>query len=165
MNNTDAPEVAERYLTATQSSNLRCETRDDAPVGAAGLLIAAGWSASRVGAALLRLHTKVDRTGLEQVHAQLAIQATRWRIERPEAVAAAVLSWWLSKNCRACSGRKYELVSGTPALSAKQCKLCRGSGEMDLPAGQGGKRLASFIDDCVSRARESIKNRLHAMRK
>lgn len=160
MNDTDAPEVAERYLTATQSSNLRCETRDDAPVGAAGLLIAAGWSASRVGAALLRLHTKVDRTGLEQVHAQLAIQATRWKIERPEAVAASVLAWWLNRLCSACHGRKFELVKDTPVLSAKLCKPCRGSGETALPGGESGKRLAEWLDNCKVHAVASIKKRL-----
>lgn len=153
--------VEERYVTATNASNLRCETREDAPIGTVGVLIAAGWSASRLGAALMRLHTKYDRAGLEQVHTQVALQASKWGIERPDSVASGVIAWWLSRLCTACRGRKFELIAGTPMLSTKHCKHCRGSGEAHLPHGEAGRRLASWLDGCKQRAASSIKGRLH----
>lgn len=158
------PCVAERYISAGQSSNLRCETRDDAPVGSVGVVIAAGWSPARIGAALMRMHTKIDRNTLEQVHEQILIQAARWKIERPDAVAASVLSWWLSHVCGKCSGVRFELVPGAPSLSARHCKACRGTGEKPIPHGEAGKRLATFMDDCKERGAASIRGRLKVIR-
>lgn len=51
------PTVEERYTGATNTSNLRVEARRQLP---ADLLIAAGWSPTRLGAALLRLHSEWD---------------------------------------------------------------------------------------------------------
>lgn len=160
MIDTETPGIEERYLTATMSSNMRLETREDAPVGAAGVMVAAGWSRSRIGAALIRLHSKVDRNGLEQVHGQIVVQAVRLGIERPEAVAASVLAWWMAKNCRVCTGRKFELIPGAPGLSNRQCKACRGTGEAKLAYGESGKRLAGWLDGCVEDGRASIGRRL-----
>ena len=160
----EIPCVAERYVTANMSSNLKCETRDDAPLGAVGVVIAAGWSPARIGALLMRLHTRADRAGLEQVHEQIMLQAQAFGIERSAAVAAAVLSHWLKRACGACTGRKFELVAGTPSLSARPCKLCHGTGEAKLAYGDAGKRLSVFLDDCKSRAVDSIKSRLRATR-
>lgn len=56
----EKPGIEERYTRATTSSNLRVETREDAAPGAAGILIAAGWNQTRIGGALLRLHTEYD---------------------------------------------------------------------------------------------------------
>lgn len=56
----DRRTIEESYTSATSSSDLRCETRDGAPRSDTDLLIAAGWSQSRVGAALLRLNTEWD---------------------------------------------------------------------------------------------------------
>ncbi len=61
MLNDERRTIEEAYTSATSSSDLRCETRDGAPRCDTDLLIAAGWSQSRVGAALLRLHTEWDR--------------------------------------------------------------------------------------------------------
>lgn len=152
--------VEEKYIVANRSSHLRVEA-DKA--GAVDLLICAGWSQSRIGMALMRLKTKADRAGLEQVHTQIAIQAARWNIEHPEAVAAAVLAWWLNRLCGACHGRKFELVKDTPMLSTKQCKPCRGAGEMPTPCGNDGFRLAGYLDDCKSVAAGSISRRLGKM--
>lgn len=53
----EKPGIEEAYTTAAQSSNLRvqAELRGDADI-----LIAAGWNQSRIGGALLRLHTEFD---------------------------------------------------------------------------------------------------------
>lgn len=57
MATTDAPNTEERYSTATHSSNLRVQAERSSP---ADLIIAAGMSPSRLGAALLRLHSEFD---------------------------------------------------------------------------------------------------------
>lgn len=56
----DRRTIEESYASATASSDLRCDTREGAPRSDTDLLIAAGWSPSRIGAALLRLHTEWD---------------------------------------------------------------------------------------------------------
>ncbi len=63
MFNDESRTIEEAYTSAASSSDLRCETRDGAPRSDTDLLIAAGWSPSRVGAALLRLHTEWDGAG------------------------------------------------------------------------------------------------------
>lgn len=165
MTNAETITVEEKYVVASMSSSLRCETRDDAPVGAIGVVIAAGWSMSRIGALLMRLHTKANRNELEQAHGQIAGQAARWGIERPEAVAASVLAWWLSHVCGKCHGVRFELIAGTPALSNRHCKACKGSGEQAIPHGSAGKRLAAWLDHCRERGAQSIQARLRNMQK
>jgi hypothetical protein len=49
--------VEEAYMSASTSSDLRVEAERS---GDADVIIAAGWSQSRVGGALLRLHTEFD---------------------------------------------------------------------------------------------------------
>lgn len=51
------PTVQERYSNATHTSNLRVEAERS---GAADTLIAMGWSPSRLGAALMRVHSEWD---------------------------------------------------------------------------------------------------------
>lgn len=51
------PTTEERYGTATKASNLRVQAERS---GSADSLIAAGWSKSRLGAALMRFHSEWD---------------------------------------------------------------------------------------------------------
>lgn len=53
----DRPDIEEMYQSASNTSNLKVEAERR---GAGDVLIAAGWSASRVGMALLRLHSEWD---------------------------------------------------------------------------------------------------------
>lgn len=55
LDNTERPNVEERYITAAVTSDLRVEA-DRA--GAGDVMVAAGWNQSRVGMALLRLHSE-----------------------------------------------------------------------------------------------------------
>lgn len=69
MLNDERRTIEETYCSATTSSNLRVEAdrRGDADV-----LIAAGWSMSRIGAALLRLHSEYD--GVEHPRMATVVQ-------------------------------------------------------------------------------------------
>lgn len=55
----DKPDVSERYASATHTSNLRVEM-DAERHSDVDILVAASWSASRIGGALMRLHTEFD---------------------------------------------------------------------------------------------------------
>ena len=57
---TDSRTVQEAYSTAANTSNLRLCVREGASRSDADILVAAGWSRSRVGGALLRLHSEYD---------------------------------------------------------------------------------------------------------
>jgi hypothetical protein len=51
------PDVGERYTSATHTSTMKMETERSMPID---VLTAAGWSQSRIGADLLRLHSEFD---------------------------------------------------------------------------------------------------------
>ena len=156
LNNENRPSVEEQYSQACTSSNLGCDTRDGAPTGSTGLLIAAGWNKTRIGNLLMRLHTKADRHALEQSHEQITIWATRQGIQQPATVAASVLGWWLKNTCNKCDGVKFELIAGTPIKSPRVCKLCHGQGKHALPCGEAGKVVERFIDECTEHAQAFI---------
>lgn len=183
--------IEERYTNAVVSTDLKCDTRDGAPIGDADVMIAAGWSKSRIGSALLRLHTEFDGAAkpkpmqgssdeamrhnqteamlffgqlktLPSLLEQVTLQLGKWGDETPDQTARATLLWWLDKTCPKCQGRKYDVIQGTGRMSAKACKDCHGSGERVIPHGQPGKRMAIFLDECVHRSRQQIGKALHS---
>ena len=174
------PDINEQYTVSMNASNLRVEADIRSQ---ADILIAAGWSASRLGAALLRLHSEWDsaehpRKGtpiyihemglllgklkaLPEVRYQLTLQAQRWKIDKPLDVTAAVLIFWLDGVCQECHGVKtVEVKGGRP----RTCPACKGSGLGKVPHGDAGRRLVDHIEDCIGRARGSIGRRLHGLR-
>lgn len=64
--------IAEKYISATHTSNLRCEA-DTA--GQVDPIIAAGMSRSRIGMSLLRLHSEYDGTPKPRKMTDAAIEA------------------------------------------------------------------------------------------
>ena len=180
----DAPiHTSERYASAINSSNLRVDTRDGAPIGDVDLCTAAAWAPARLGSALLRLVSEYGRPirlqgmsrtdaillmgklkSLREVQIQLAIKLKDWGHDQPVDASLAIIAWWLHKVCRKCDGRGYEVVQGTGRLSAKQCQSCHGTGEARLPHGEFGKRAANFLDDSIQRARTQIRNALGKIR-
>ena len=172
--------TAEKYSSAIHASNLRVEAEKS---GAGDLLIAVGWSPSRLGAALMRLHTEYDGAGLSRnpsktdamllvgklksladVRREAEIQALTWRMNSPAHTSFSVVLYWLDQRCKACGGRGAKAIPGTPSLQAKPCHVCHGSGKATPPHGQDGKRLANYFDECAIRAQQSIKKRLRNMR-
>ncbi len=153
---TEAISTEERYLTATNTSNLRVQAER---TGAADVLVAAGWSASRIGGALMRLHTKATRDNLALVHVQVSMEADRLRIDRPDAIASAAIAWWLDRVCPECHGRKWDTIPGTPSLSVVECPKCHGTGEKRMP--NGVRDLVIWLDYCKHSHVGMIKQRLH----
>lgn len=73
---TTKPTVDERYTRASNSRNL---TVKEIHSGDADVLIAAGWSKSRIGAALLRLHSEWDSAEKPRLSREVAKdQAREW---------------------------------------------------------------------------------------
>ena len=225
----------ERYTSATVTSNLRVEADKR---GAGDVLIAFGWSASRIGAALLRLHSEwdgVSRTkhigkdaierlswemgrqpsekecsdryealvkknvspadamrlasatipdraaakkaaddwyqhemklamqrlkSLPEVRAQVVRQAWAWNVDDAEHVAASVLLWWMDKTCKVCNGTQEQIAKDSHRHIGKACQACGGTGEIRVPRGQDGRRLANWLDMCSQLGRTSIAKRL-----
>jgi hypothetical protein len=215
------PTVEEKYTRATHASNLKVEAERG---GSADVLIAMGWSPSRLGGALIRLHSEWDscskpkrmtpaavellaaslpRQGdkknvldivgahrqandwymhelkilfgqlktMPEVRHQLVMWAAKQSIANPEHRVAEILAWWLDPKCPACEGRGKERIAGTPSLSLKPCKVCKGTAERRIPHEQGvdrsmmeSKRMLKHIDVCVKTAQTNLKQRLQAYR-
>lgn len=174
----DKPSASEQYAVAINTSNLRVQMDADRRSNA-DVLMAAAWSPQRIGSSLLRLHS--EYTGYDTGHAstedaflklvarlrtlpevryQLELLADKWGCDNAKHVAFSVIMWWLDKQCKTCNGTKYQVIQGTGRQSANVCRTCHGSGESPIPCGDHGKRMAGYIDDCMSRARQSIKSRL-----
>jgi len=145
------PSVGERYISATQSSNLRlAEGRCDADY-----LIAAGWVADTLGARLFRLISEYETVRNtfspaqpnrhEILRRMKGLPACRqalydWSLTKAivvidrsphvlMTVLARVLEAWLDKTCSACDGRGFNQGgrhehTGPPIM----CRPCRGSG-------------------------------------
>lgn len=177
------PTLDERYEAACNASDLSVQ---EVRRTAADVLIAAGWSPVRLGGALLRLHSEYDSSErlrrresvtqtdvallvgrlkhLGPVTEQVELLATHWNMEGARHKARAVVLWWLDRTCGSCFGRRYQVAPGTPMLTNRVCPKCRGLGEQPLPHGQDGRRLANFIDSCISDARGAIASNLSARR-
>ncbi|MDM0029646.1 hypothetical protein [Variovorax saccharolyticus] len=97
----------------------------------------------------------------EEVDARRRAEAEE-DLDRCREKVVAVIRWWLSQRCPACSGRKFQTVEGTNRLSAKLCRSCGGTGLREVPHQQEGRRLACWFDQCVERARASIGRRLRS---
>jgi hypothetical protein len=219
-NDNQRPGVDEQYQTAGNTSDLTVEADRR---GAGDVLIAAGWNQSRVGMALLRLHSEWNALAKPKRanHQALEALATRFKADDAQAraaaerkgerytapkesaaeratkeaqrwyanelrlmaqglksravvweqighwiaikgigpeVAAEALLHWLDPTCRVCDGHGLRKVPNQPALSAKQCHKCHGTGHTPHP--HGSAKLLVWMDDCVQKARQSLRKRL-----
>ncbi|WOB06524.1 hypothetical protein [Piscinibacter gummiphilus] len=133
----DRPGARERLVGAFQSSDLSIDERTR---GDADYLIAlglAGQSNPRVSGSLLRITIdgrqadyKAARKGTVELTKRLNAERN-WRLSGPscQAVGELALAHHIFPVCPACDGRKFQLVPGTPHLSATPCQPCGGTGE------------------------------------
>lgn len=174
--------VEESYTSATQSSDLKCDTRDDSPRSDADVLIAAGLTPGILGGALMRLHSEYDGSSEKQVRTATdaillmgklkslprVLQALEdWAVLRgmdaPKRLAQAVVAHWLDARCHPCHGRGHEQIAGTPSLG-RACKVCKGAGKRKEPMGEAGRQALNMFDECVQVARASMSKRLRQTR-
>lgn len=119
----DRPSIDERYSSATHATKL---TVDPDHTGAADMLIAAGWSPSRLGAALLRLVSEWDGAekpqpmharGLNILAAEIAKEHSRTPIEADHKEARQQAAQWLEHEHKILMGKLKTLPEVRAALT------------------------------------------------
>lgn len=68
-------------------------------------------------------------------------------------IGVQALTAWIGDVCNVCSGRKFQLIEGTPALSNKQCPHCKGSGKNQI---REHGEIAEVMRDVAERADAAI---------
>jgi hypothetical protein len=140
--------LAQRYVRAVGASNLRSdELHFDVDVLAAVAL------SSSFGGLLFRTKYFNDPSSYRRLLAQwtwvVSTKAQRraWPEHIPvDQVAYLSLRRWMSSVCPACTGRKQETIFNTPSLSARNCRLCDGSGELPLRCDE---RIRDYVLDMI----------------
>lgn len=161
----DRPTIAERYSSATESSNLKVTSER---CGDADILIAAGWSSEVLGAGVARLRTEFDAVkaqtvdkgncsatdtllalmqlkSLQQVRSDVGefavAYATKTSFMRPDVevlkLAGRVLGVFLEPLCGKCEGRGFT-GGGRHEQSGPQvwCVTCGRTGRRKHRLGQ-----------------------------
>lgn len=179
MLNDTARTTEEAYVSATTSSNLRCEPdrRTDLDV-----LLASGMTPGILGSALMRIHSEYDSSSEKQARTSTdaillmaklkslpsVLQALEdWAalrgLDAPKRLAQAVIAHWIDAQCKPCAGRGHEQIAGTPSLG-RTCKSCKGTGRRKEPMGDAGRQMLNMCDECVAVARAGMSRRLKNMR-
>ena len=127
--------MAERITHAQLSGNLsEAKTADELAdvdvIRALGMIAAS----NPLGSAIWR----VKYAQVESLLPYVVKQLTRIALEKGQAKTVEevhqslnqILPHWLDDLCHQCFGRGYEVVPGTPMLSDKSCKACKGSGHV-----------------------------------
>lgn len=137
------PEIEERYLVAGNTSDLSvCQER----CTAADLLIAAGWSPSRLGAAALRLHSEwavavqPRRPGREQI-ARMALDLPLLNGKPDLAHANRVALHWHQGELR----RSFDRLRSLPAVRDQLAVQALRRG-MSSPAALAAEVLCHWLD-------------------
>lgn len=165
----DMATLDERYQSAANSKDLSTKAGREGDVDA---IVAVAWNRSRVGAALMRLHSdwdglakrggKLEQTFLQlkslpEVRGNMLLWAQDRKMEDAAEKVAAILLWWLEPACKACNGTRWVVKAGQPN---RTCHVCRGTGEAKIPHGTDGIAMLAYIGSCTHRARASIRGRL-----
>jgi hypothetical protein len=61
-------------------------------------------------------------------------------------VADISLWFWIDDVCQTCHGRKYQVIPGTPTLSAEQCPTCQATGKNKLQCDQ---EIKEYVLDAI----------------
>lgn len=81
--------------------------------------------------------------------------------------ATEMLAWWLDSICPTCEGRKKQKIAGSPHLSHRDCKACRGTGQARIPHDPAristlddAHKIHRHIDVCLNSASAALKGRM-----
>jgi len=146
----EAIQALARTLSASEPGPLQLKQAQD---------LAANWLLQ----AQMELMGKLK--SLPDVREQLALDVVdKWRVIDSRQLIAKVIKHWLSPACSCCQGRRWQMIPGTPMLSSRACGECHGGGVAPVPAGEDGRHLLGYIEDCLRHARGSIGRRLRNTR-
>ena len=130
--------IGERVAHALHSGNLAMKNTG---IGDADVLVAMGWIGrkSPLGAAMLRAQLSGEQfdTAVAESIAYERLQRHRAMCRKGDdywrKVAATAVKHWRNPACGHCDGLKYELIPGSPTLSATPCRHCDGTGIARYP--------------------------------
>lgn len=158
----DAPTIAEQYLSATNSTNLKVrEFGCDADKLLAAGYAAGGDPARALALRLWRMRATGDTQGFEMVadvldawaHSRLIRQGKRVGKHTRQAVRKTMW-WWLNPRCPTCDGRGHPVIPDTPVLDdTRDCPDCLGTGQSSLErlVAEQQRELALDIRDEMDR--------------
>lgn len=132
----------DRLASARQSSNLadKPDRLTDVSVLAAAGMVATG---QEVGMALLRLRDSLDARSwpfclsatAQRTRAVCSNREQKLTEREQHDLAEHILRRWVAPTCPACSGRRYETITGTPHMSDRMCPRCSGAGTLSIDSG------------------------------
>lgn len=130
--------IGERYSTARNTSNLKSAPRTT--FSASDVLGAAGMAGQEQEVAMMlwevafKSKTKSKMALVERLTSQLTVFMLRAGMKGdPRKITMEVVAWWLYGTCMPCGGLGYEKAPGTPSLTDRLCKACRGHKKVKLP--------------------------------
>ena len=133
--------IEERYLAATQATNLRDTAHAITQVD---VIKASGMSRRNLAAHYLRLMSKPSREDMLRMYAALLhVVLARKLASGPECVGVAI-EWLLTQNCNVCSGTGIVIKF---TLEHK-CPKCHGSGKRRQPSNKDAQLLIDYVADC-----------------
>lgn len=149
----ERPSAFERLSVAIGSSDL---TADPVHRGDLDYIVALGFASARhsaVAGPLMRLHLASSPGALKVAFQSVLGLVKRmnakknWRLNTRsiQVVALQALSHHVNPVCPHCHGRKFELMEGAPALSAKACKACHGTGKRPVQ-----KKHRDYINQVIT---------------
>ena len=159
--------IAQRYLTARSTSNLRLRRAESEEQASAEVLTAAGMVAQEHEAAMMlwevtfRGKTSAKLALVEVLSSKLIGHMIRNRLQGdPRTIARAVLAWWLHGACQTCGGVGHELVPHTIVRADEPCSACHGTGKLPQPEDAAFQWLADEMGRLQSVAGGKVMRKL-----
>ena len=135
--------IEERYLAATQATNLRDTAHAITQVD---VIKASGMSRRNLAAHYLRLMSKPTREDMLRMYAALLYVVHSRKLPSGEECIGMAVEWLLTQNCNVCSGTGLVMKH---TLEHK-CPKCHGTGKRREPSNRDAQLLIDYVQDCRS---------------
>ena len=145
--------IEERYLAATQATNLKDETH---AIGMVDLIKASGMSARTMAAHYLRLISKPSKEDMTRVYAALLYQVEQRKLQSGTDAIVLAMGWLMNQNCTSCNGTGF-LVKAKGG--EYKCQRCKGEGKRKEPSNRDAQILIDYVQDC----RRAHTGRMHQL--
>lgn len=133
--------IEERYLTATQSSNLR---DDPERIGQVDVIKASGMSARNIASTYLRLISKPTQEDMTRFYAALLFQVEQRKLQGGTDSIVMAIDWLLNQNCKPCQGTGML----KKAKGEYKCHRCKGEGKRREPSCPDAQALIDYVQTC-----------------
>ena len=147
--------IAQRYLMARTTSNLKSEPRSS--LSASDVLAGAGMAAQQHSDALLLWSvvyggkTQQKMMLVDGLERKVSEYMMRNRLKgAPRHIAMEVLAYYLHAKCMACDGVGHRIIEGTITREDEPCPVCRGTGKPDAPQDEAWQWLHRYVAELIS---------------